>query len=89
MRLADQALQALTALGRADEIVDLLEHVAASASAGIGGAPDAVFETASAGGPPPRIRSFPDRDGPVWWAIDAAEERYGLRARGAETVTAW
>ena len=89
MRLADQALQALTALGRADEIVDLLEHVAASASAGVGGAPDAAFETASAGGPPPRIRSFPGREGPVWWAIDAAEERYGLRARGMETVTAW
>src|SRR5690606_34150050 len=74
MRLADQALQALTALGRADEIIDLLEHVAASASAGVGGAPDAAFETASAGGPPPRIRSFPGREGPVWWAIDAAEE---------------
>ncbi|GGF38272.1 hypothetical protein GCM10010922_12020 [Microbacterium sorbitolivorans] len=89
MRLADQALQALTALGRADEIVDLLEHVAASASAGVGGAPDDAFERANAGGPPPRIRSFPDKDGPIWWAIDAAEERYGLRPRGEETVTAW
>lgn len=89
MRLADQALQALTALGRADEIVDLLEHVAASASAGVGGAPDDAFERANAGGPPPRIRSFPDKDGPIWWAIDAAEERYGLRPRGEETVTSW
>jgi len=89
MRLADQALQALTALGRADEIVDMLEHVAASASAGVGGAPDAAFEEANAGGPPPRIRSFPERDGPIWWAIDAAEQQYGVRPRGKETVTAW
>lgn len=86
MRLADQALQALTALGRADEIVDLLEHVAASASARV---PDAALEAAAGGTAPPRIRSFPGRTGPIWWAIDAARERYGVRARSEETVTAW
>lgn len=85
LRVADAALQTLTALGRTDEIVDLLEHVAASATLDPADGP--------AGGdglaPPPCVRSFPGREAPIAWAIAAAEERYGFRARADEEVTAW
>lgn len=93
--VADSALMALTALGRADEIVDLLEHIAAGASLdpatgadrdldeAIGAAPAVRLD------PPPRVRSLPGAAGAVWWAIDAAEERYDIAVRAAEAVDAW
>lgn len=85
LRVADAALQTLTALGRTDEIVDLLEHVAASATL------DPADDPAGGDGlaPPPRVRSFPGREAPIAWAIAPAEERYGFRARADEEVTAW
>ena len=101
MRVADQALDSLMALGRTEEIIDLIEHVAASASLGLDegseyddfmafiGADEPLVSGDDGTVPPPRIRSFPDKDGPIWWAIDAAEELYGVWARSDDEVTAW
>ncbi|WP_156888218.1 hypothetical protein [Microbacterium indicum] len=81
---ADAALRALTALGRADEILDLIEHICASASV------DPLAEPGSELlDPPPRVRSMPGAEPAIAWALAAAEERYGRAARGDEVVDAW
>lgn len=82
--VADSALQALTALGRADEIVDLLEHIAANASLD-----PATSDDGAQLDPPPRVRSLPGEPGAIWWAIDAASERYDIPVRTSEAVDAW
>jgi len=93
--VADTALMALTALGRADEIVDLLEHIAAGASLDPAtDGDDGLEETIGAApevrlAPPPRVRSVPAAPGAIWWAIDAASERYDISVRAEEAVDAW
>lgn len=95
--IVDSALRMLTAAGRADEILDLLEHVAASAA--LEPVPDGTGTGRPGVGPgaagldllatPPRVRSMPDGDGPLEWALRAVTERYGFEARSQEVVDAW
>ncbi|MEL7975153.1 hypothetical protein AAG589_04765 [Isoptericola sp. F-RaC21] len=90
--VVDSALRMLTAAGRADEILDLLEHVAASAAleplrADPRTSQDVVGLDLLA--TPPRVRSMPDGDSPLEWAARAVRERYGFEARSPEVVDAW
>ena len=91
-RIVDAALQMLTVAGRADEILDLLEHVAAGVA--LEPVQDDVGHTGFTPGrdllaAPPRVRSTPGAASAVGWAIDAARERYGFAARTDEVVDAW
>ncbi|MFC7877010.1 hypothetical protein [Isoptericola sp. NPDC057391] len=96
--VVDSALQMLTVAGRADEILDLLEHVAGSAALEPldGGAGDAGDAGTGPGdgrldllATPPRVRSMPDDDSPLEWAARAVRDRYGFDARSPEVVDAW
>jgi len=86
-RILDVALRTLTVAGREDEVLDLLEHVAASATLD-----PAVAEPHTGAdllAVPPRVRTRPDGRSAVAWALDAAQERYGVAVRGREVVDAW
>ncbi|MCP2267239.1 hypothetical protein ACFQHV_07275 [Promicromonospora thailandica] len=85
-RIVDSALQMLTVAHREEEILDLLEHVAASAVAEPLAAADHDRDLLAV---PPRVRSLPGTASPIGWALDAVPERYGITARTDEEVDAW
>lgn len=92
--LGDTALRTLTALGRADEIAALLEHIAASAT--LDPAPPVAPDPGGDGAtmperldPPPRVRTVPGGPGALDDAIARAQERYGFAVRSDEVIDAW
>lgn len=86
-RILDVALRTLTVAGREDEVLDLLEHVAASATL------DPVVAEPGPGtdllAVAPRVRTRPHGRSALAWALEAAQERYGVAVRGQEVVDAW
>lgn len=91
-RVVDAALQMLTVASRGDEILDLLEHVAASAVLDpVEVEPGSRWDRAGLDllATPPRVRSMPAGEGALTWAFRAVRERYGFAARTDEVVDAW